>query len=143
MEFTDLYIDQPLFGEVSTHLKQHGFELDDFTNLCRWERDSFSGLGQIIFGDALFLRTPEFVLSKNPDNQTICSYLTILALYNRFDLIDYVGANLDNHHKMEFEKFFLAAAKYRKHFYKVNLLIRKINGFFKILNPTFKLHLLN
>jgi hypothetical protein len=37
----------------------------------------------------------------------------------------------------------LAASKFRKDFDKVNLLIRGINAFFKILNPIFKLHLLN
>ena len=143
VEFTDLYVGQPIFGEISMHLKRQGFELCDFTNLCRWERDSFCGLGQMIFGDALFLRTPESVLTSNPNNQKLSSYLAILALYNRFDLIAYVGKNLNNHQKSEFQEFILAAAKSRKNFYRVNLLIRGVNGLFKILNPAFKLHLLN
>ena len=143
VEFTDLYVGQPIFGQISKHLKHHGFELYDFTNLCRWERDSLSGLGQIVFGDALFLRTPESVLSTNPNNQTLSSYLGILVLYNRFDLIAYIGKNLKSDQKVQYRNFILAAAKFRQDFYRVNLLIRGINAFFKILNPTFKLHLLN
>jgi FkbM family methyltransferase len=143
VEFTDLYVGQPIFGEISMLLKQLGFELFDFTNLCRWERDSLSGLGQMIFGDALFLRTPESVLITNPNNQKLSNYFAILALYNRFDLIEYVGKNLNSHQTVEYKKFILDSAKSRKDLTIVQLLIRGISGLFKILNPAFKLHLLN
>ena len=125
------------------HLRKQGFELYDFTNLCRWERDSLSGLGQIIFGDALFLRTPESLLSSKPSNETLSSYLGILALYNRFDLIDYIGKNLKNNQKLQYENFIFAASKSRMGFDRVNFWIRIVNKLLGILSPSFKAHLLN
>lgn len=86
VEFSQLYIGQPLFGEVSTFLKNQNFNFIDFTNLCRWERDGFSGFGQCVFGDALFLKTPEQINLEKLSDTRLISYLTILLLYKQIDL---------------------------------------------------------
>ena len=86
--FKDLYLNQPIFGDVSQFLVDKGFEFIDFVNLCRWERNGFTGLGTCIFGDALFLRTPEHIAESELSDQKIAQYIAILYIYNRFDLID-------------------------------------------------------
>lgn len=88
VEFLPLYQKQPLFGDLSDFLSTHGFVFIDFVNLCRWERQSHNGFGQCVFGDALFLRTPEVVVTEHTSEEIVCTYLAILLLYKRYDLID-------------------------------------------------------
>lgn len=87
VEFLPLYLNQPLFGDVTSFLSQHDFEFIDFVNLYRWERNSHNGHGHCIFGDALYLKSPEFIIEQKLSNTRISSYLAILLLYKRFDLI--------------------------------------------------------
>lgn len=141
VEFSEIYSGQPLFGEVSRFLTNSGFEFYDFLNLCRWERDSFSGIGQLVFGDALFLRTPENFLASNPSIQKISSYLSILVLYNRFDLIEITKHNLMYSHGIHFQKFFKSASKLRNHFNNLNKLLRVVNSIIYSISPTFKFYL--
>ncbi len=89
VEFSAVYKDQPLFGEVSAYLNKQGFEFVDFTNLARWDRYNRKGIGQCVFADALFLRSPEWVClnGKSLDVVRIRRYLAILALYRRADMM--------------------------------------------------------
>ena len=88
VELLKLYKNQPLFGDVTAHLSKHGFEFIDFINLCRWDRYSQNNYGQLVFGDAFYLKTPENIISNLIKNKNrIASYLSILFLYKRFDLI--------------------------------------------------------
>lgn len=87
VEFVELYQAQPLFGDVTDFLHGLGFSFIDFVHLNRWERQEHSGYGQCIFGDALFLRTPEAVCGAQPTGDKLDAYLGILLLYSRFDLI--------------------------------------------------------
>lgn len=88
--FQALRKNQPLFGDIARFLHQRGLEFTDFVSLIRWERDSFDGPGQSIFGDALFLRAPESLMGlANAEFMTAHSarvYLAILAIYERYDL---------------------------------------------------------
>lgn len=90
VSFASLYLDQPLFHHLAEFALDRGFEFIDFVSLRRWERqDNQSGRGQMIFGDGLFLRTPEAIAklaTSNPDK--IRKYIVICGLYNRLDLID-------------------------------------------------------
>lgn len=88
--FMRLYKNQPLFGELNAYLQSQGFEFFDFTNLRRWERNRLQEYGQCVFGDGLFLRTPEDLFEKRSSELQIRKYVSILCLYNRFDLIDQV-----------------------------------------------------
>ena len=85
VEFTSLYKNQPLFGDINSFLTDQGFEFFDFTNLCRWERSEFNPYGQCVFGDGLWLRSPEHI-AKNNKNKHL-KYIAICAIYGRYDLI--------------------------------------------------------
>jgi len=105
VEFLALYIDQPLFGDITSFLSNKGFEFIDFVNLCRWERESHNGYGQCVFGDALYLKSPELVVDKKIEDKRISSYLAILLLYKRFDLIKRVLELLPQAQKRNFSLF--------------------------------------
>ena len=143
VEFMELYLGQPLFGEIAKYLIDSGFEFYDFLNLSRWERDSHSGLGQLVFGDALFLRSPENFLTKMQSNQQISTYLAILALYNRFDVINYIQRNFAFTNNHDYHEFFQVAAKFRNQLDGVNVIVRVLNAIIRTVSPNFKLHLIN
>ena len=87
VEFIKIYKNQPLVTDVTIFLESAGFVLIDFVNIYRWERESLSGLGQLIFADALFLRKPEDIVTETTIDLKISTYLLILLIYKRFDLI--------------------------------------------------------
>ncbi|WP_020592893.1 FkbM family methyltransferase [Kiloniella laminariae] len=91
IEFKSIYQNQPLFGDVKKSLENSGFHFIDFTNICRWERTAHDGLGESVFGDAIFLRYPEEIVCQyNADllaMDTLKSYAFILFLYKRHDLL--------------------------------------------------------
>ena len=86
VEFSSLYERQPLFGEIYDYLNDFGFVFIDFTNLTRWERnDHDSYYGQCIFGDGLWMRSPEDVAEKFPNK--CLKYILVCSLYGRYDLV--------------------------------------------------------
>ena len=84
IEFSPIYNKQPLFGIIGQYLNNNGFEFIDFTSLIRWERKQFNSYGQCIFGDGLWLRSPEYVYENLPEKYL--KYITICSIYERFDL---------------------------------------------------------
>ena len=93
VEFIRLYDKQDLFGDVCTHLESKGYEFFDFVNICRWERERFTLFGQAVFGDGLFLRSPEVfaeILSSLPIDiarSKAKKYIAIVSLYDHLDLL--------------------------------------------------------
>ena len=93
VEFIQLYEEQPLFGDVCSFLQSKGYEFFDFVNICRWERKKFTLFGQAVFGDGLFLRTPEAFkniladLSTDAARSKAQKYIAIAALYGHIDLL--------------------------------------------------------
>ncbi len=93
VEFLQLYKNQSLFGDVCSYLAKKNFEFFDFVNICRWERNNFTLFGQVIFGDGLFLRTPEVFgsmlnnLSTEHARSKALKYIAIVALYGHIDLL--------------------------------------------------------
>ncbi|WP_242541806.1 FkbM family methyltransferase [Leptolyngbya sp. Cla-17] len=60
VEFSHLYVNQPLFADVDNFARKHGFTLFDL-DVARWSRSpicSTSRPGQILWGDAFYLRDP-------------------------------------------------------------------------------------
>jgi FkbM family methyltransferase len=59
VEFSPLYLDQPLFGDVDAYLRSFGFMLFDVSR-SRYRRANFPPhaltRGQLLWGDAIFLR---------------------------------------------------------------------------------------
>lgn len=93
VEFIRLYEEQPLFGDICSHLERKGYEFFDFVNICRWERGRFTSFGQAVFGDGLFLRSPETFaeilgsLTINIARSKAKKYIAIAALYDHIDLL--------------------------------------------------------
>jgi FkbM family methyltransferase len=58
VEFSPLYENQPLFGEIDEFLRARGFELFDL-NRVYWRRSGApaTGRGQLMFADALYFRS--------------------------------------------------------------------------------------
>ena len=134
VEFLELYSGQPLFGQVNEYLRRLDFEFIDFVNLRRWERNSFSGLGQLTFGDALFLKSPETVINGDIREANLRKYLAILYIYNRFDLIERcyqivpsLKISLSRFYKHQKRK-----AKFLNSLHRFNRLISFIHTFFGV-----------
>jgi len=114
VELLPIYFDQPLFGDLSRFLAEKDFVFIDFTSLNRWGRQKYDGLGTLVFGDALFLRTPESEHVSNLDANSLKRYLAICLIYSRFDLIDVA---LKQHaDSSEFHQAQSAISKLRKSF---------------------------
>ncbi len=66
VEFVDVYKGQPLFADVDTYLRGNGFQLMDLRRAYWKRRDytRFVGKGQLVFGDALYLKTAEAFLAS-------------------------------------------------------------------------------
>lgn len=142
VEFVEHYENQPLFGDVCELLTKQGFEFIDFPNLCRWERHDFTGYGQCVWGDALFLRTPENMDLASMSNNKLSAYLSILLIYRRFDLIDVTIKLLPDKRKHILNEFHIKVAKAKN----ADRFGKKISEIFsRILNaldPNYKPHLL-
>ena len=63
VEFSKLYTNQKLFGDVNKILIKNNFDFIDFTVLKRWNRYNKSNYGQCVFGNALFLKKPSLILN--------------------------------------------------------------------------------
>ena len=105
IEFKELYLNQPLFNEVNQFLLSNNFILMDFLRLGKWERDNFRNFGEIMFVDALYLKSPEHILeninlSNEDDYANLIRYVIILAMYKRLDLLKYMKRNLNNDYKI-------------------------------------------
>lgn len=90
VEFAELYENQPLFNEVDAFARENDFVLFDIRRSFWKRNDSINiiGLkGQLVYGDALYFKTPEQVLLMNEITQekitrSICVYL----IYGYLDL---------------------------------------------------------
>jgi FkbM family methyltransferase len=113
VEFLQIYKDQPLFGEIVRDLNHSGFQFLDFIEIIRWERKGisretlFGQVGQAIFADALFLKSPEVFFSEIPTKSKVSSYFLTLLLYGRFDLLETSFGMLNEIIRQDFDQFVL------------------------------------
>ena len=91
INFKEIYKKTPLANDVEKYLNSQGFVLNDFLTFYRWERNFHRNFGEIVHGDALFLRTPEKIIeiSKSLTDPIFLfeNYVKILFVYNKLDLI--------------------------------------------------------
>ena len=86
VEFIELYQKQPLFCEVDNFMKSNGFQLYDLRRYF-WrtkEEDNYYGnqKGQLIFGEALYFKPPEKVLSmKGITREKVIRAIFIYLVY--------------------------------------------------------------
>jgi FkbM family methyltransferase len=141
IEFLEIYKSQPNYIEISSYLRSLGFEYSDMITQYRWERGSKNNLGELVFGDFLFLRTPEFVLSKEFEVKVLSKYLAILVVYKRFDLIN-ATLNLMPQDKFHlFREFMTHVEMQSKKFERNQAKVSLINFYLRKLHPTYRLYL--
>ncbi len=70
VEFSPVYLNQPLFADVDVFMRNHGFQLFDLAP-CFWKRKIGKDLGgergQIIFANALYLKDSEVFMASLQD----------------------------------------------------------------------------
>jgi FkbM family methyltransferase len=141
VEFSKLYIGQPLFGSIYDFLAERDFEFVDFVNLCRWERNSHLGLGQLVFGDALFIKSPEKILLDELSEEKLRKYLAILYIYNRFDLIERVFLG-NQHLKTSLGAFYRLKNKKMKKLRAINMANRIVTAVYSLFGVEFRSHVI-
>lgn len=142
VEFLEIYSNQPLFGEISKFVSNCGFQFIDFVCLVRWQRKAYNGFGQCMFGDALFLKSPEKIIEMyDLDNSILSKYLSICLLYNRYDLIDRLIELIGIENASSFKKFLQAIQPLKakeKKLIKMNSLASK---FIRLYGSEYKVHI--
>jgi FkbM family methyltransferase len=142
IEFIEIYKNQPKFAEINSWLEGQGFTLLDFVNIYRWQRESFNGLGQVIFIEGLFIKSPETVIQKNLSLEKMNSYFIILLLYKRFDMINTYFQLLPPEAKIQFKKFVYECGLLEKKHEKFNRFNYWVNFIIKLVDPGYQSHLL-
>ena len=85
VEFVQIYKNQPLFTEVNDFVTNSGFELYDIKRFFWQRKDAYNyrnnEKGQLIFGDALYFRSPEDVCSASniTEGKVLRAVITYLA----------------------------------------------------------------
>ncbi len=148
VEFVRIYEDQPLFGEVCAFLETKGLEFIDFTSFNRWERSQYRGFGQCVFGDALFLRTPENLVSGLTrglfGTDDIKRYLAVLRIYARMDLMEQSLRLLGGHEGFEpgyLEEAGAVVQRLKTYLKRSAVVLRVMTPVARLLNPSARLHL--
>ena len=100
VEFEPVYIGQPLFNEVDNYVKENGFILVDLKRYY-WKRKNNKNTGnrkgQIIFGDALYFKSPEQILSSsNISQEKIIRTIYVYLSYGYVDLSQVLLNNSKN-----------------------------------------------
>jgi FkbM family methyltransferase len=90
VEFVEMYKGQPLFDEVDGFVKSKNFSLVDLKRYF-WKRkgtgNTTNKKGQLIFGDALYFKTPEQILKiSNINQEKIIRSIYIYLAYGYVDL---------------------------------------------------------
>jgi FkbM family methyltransferase len=96
VEFSELYLNQPIFPDIHKYVSQMGFQLFDL-HPCYWKRNIRDGYrdttGQLIFGDAIYLKDINS-LRQNVEKLTddiweqkakLIRALAICTIYRHFD----------------------------------------------------------
>ena len=137
IEFLKMYKNQCSFDEINDYLLKNDFEFIDFTSLTRWERDtSKNSLGMLIGGDALFLRSPEFVFSKyKDDSEKLAAYLSICLIYKRYDLIFLTIKLFNLEESVDFLRFYQISKLLRRRLNYADRLSRISNHIVRFFIP--------
>jgi len=91
LEFLEIYKGESLFHEVDAHLLGKGFQVYDIRRYF-WRRETdrlwLRRKGQLVFADALYLRTPEALLSSEDCLEVLPRAFLIYVAYGFMDLAD-------------------------------------------------------
>ena len=86
VEFSQMYVGQPLFSDLDPILRSAGFELLYFNRIFHQRKKFYTGLsrGQVICADALYGRSPSRLENYSPER--IAKYIILLCHYGHRDL---------------------------------------------------------
>ena len=94
---------------------------------------------QLVFGDGLFLRSPEYIAERYSDDSSVMRrYLAICCLYNRYDLIRILD-ELTRFSKGQ-ERVFLSITKLKSRSNKFRRLRNFTNFVARFMGSEFSLH---
>ncbi len=127
VEFLEMYVEQPLFGDIALFLKQNDFEFYDFTSLIRWGRDCHSHHGQCIFGDGLFLKDPEGFSQAGTTLKEISTYFAVLIIFGKIDVVKSILLSLPPDAQASFHELQLRLRYFEKARRKIEVLFRICN----------------
>lgn len=132
-EFNSIYKDQPLFSDITKYMSSLNFEFIDLININRWQRDSLDfNLGQLIWADSLFLRSPEYVIDSYKNLDYLKKYIAICILYNRYDLSNFI-LNNSKPNKYLSSDFLARYKKMERRFKKVQVIKKRFNDLMELL----------
>ena len=92
VEFSPIYVGEPLFSDIDTYLREHGFILLGLRRTF-WRRKYSSELpltplgGQIIHGDVIYINARRIWQENNIDIKGILKFCAILSAYRQEDLL--------------------------------------------------------
>jgi FkbM family methyltransferase len=121
VEFLQVYKNQPLFCDIDAFVRKNGFELFDIRRYY-WKRKESVHVGnqkgQLVFGDVLYFRSPEQVLSiLNITQEKIAKAVYVYLAYGYMDLAQALVNGAAETKKLD-KKFLKTikktVAKYRK-----------------------------
>jgi FkbM family methyltransferase len=86
VEFCPMYEGQPLFADVDALMRSSGFELLYLNRVFLQRKKLYKGLsrGQLVFGDALYGRSPSRLAALSAER--IAKYIILLRHYGHLDL---------------------------------------------------------
>jgi len=98
--FNELRLSQPQFHEIKIFLEKYNFEFIDFLHITRWEQNKQRSFGIPQITDCLFFKKPELIFNEFKSNlineEILCQYLALLAIYNRSDILFFFIKNLNS-----------------------------------------------
>ena len=93
LRVSKLYEKQPIAYEVIGYLNDFGFDVYDIT-MHYWNRNNvadygYYNKGKLVFGDVLFFKSPEAIISdENISEDKIIRAMIVYLAYGYFDLIE-------------------------------------------------------
>ena len=123
VEFEPIYIGQPLFSEVDSYVKNKGFILIDLKRYF-WKRNdnknTGSSKGQIMFGDALYFKSPEKILSISSISQE--KIIRAIFVYLSYGYIDLSQVLLNDAKNLLEEKVYILLLNILKKYEKEKII---------------------
>ena len=123
VEFEPMYIGQPLFSEVDSYVKNKGFILIDLKRYF-WKRkdnkNTGSSKGQIMFGDALYFKSPEKILSISSISQE--KIIRAIYVYLSYGYIDLSQVLLNDAKNLLEEKVYILLLNILKKYEKEKII---------------------
>ena len=135
VEFSPMYVGQPLFNDVNQFLTAKSFDLIDIKRYY-WKRQStaniFQNKGQLVFGDALYLKSPEDICKyQKSDLKKIIKAIIIYLIYGYYDLANELVNLSKGIIDVKTEKYFLQIIKNKPYIFflkKIKSILTEVKG---------------